>query len=69
MGEDFEIEAFSQIFNATVFINKLDSTKKIEFSHPKYTETISLFYMKFRHFNFLLPKLSSFQDIKNKKCK
>ena len=71
-GEDIEIEAFSQIFNVnvTVFINKLDSTKKVEFSHPKYTETISLFLdMKFRHFDFLLPKLSSFQDIKNKKFK
>ena len=70
MGEDIEIKAFYQIFNVnvTVFINKLYSTKKVEFSHPKYTETISLFLdMKFRHFDFLLPKLSSFQDIKNKK--
>ena len=68
--EDIEIEAFSQIFNvnSTVFINKLDSTKKVEFSNLKYTETISLYLnIKFRHFDFLLPKLSSFQDIKNRK--
>ena len=72
MGEEIEKETFSQIFNVnvTVFINKLDSTNKFEFNRFKYTETISLFLdMKFRHFDFLLPKLSLFQDIKNKKFK
>ena len=64
MSEDIEIEVFSQIFNVnvTVFINKLDSTKKVEFSHPKYTETISLFLdMKFRNFDFLLQNFHYFK--------
>ena len=49
----------------------LTPTTKIEFSHPKYTETINLFLdMKFRNFDFMLTKLKSFQDIKNKNsCK
>ena len=59
-GEEIEIDECSQIFNVNIFINTLGLTKKVEFNHPKYTETISFFLnIKFRHFDFLLPKLSS----------